>query len=202
MYIYKKRDIEDGDIPVPEMWNANMEGYSAEMNGLLTSENLPRNAVGVSQTIYNSTDGSTSTHSYVKFITYSTSFTVELDNKGWQEIPAGIPAIVSSVEEMVEFEASITVNPGWGGGSTPPTNENNAFVQFQILVDGMFVCETGLVSTSYAKFNVQMNGCTPIVAGSSVVSLVVRYGKEAAGEPDPSSITVTHVAFVTTRWKR
>ena len=36
-FVYKKRDFEDGDVPVPEMWNASMNAFSAEMNGLLDS---------------------------------------------------------------------------------------------------------------------------------------------------------------------
>lgn len=207
-YVYRKRDLEDGDVPVPEMWNHNMDAYSSEMNGFLDRDNLPRNSIGASQTNYDvSGKGAASTATYVSFKTYApgSAFAVQTDTKGWQQIPISFDSIQTPVEEVAEVEASIAIDPTWndsGGSHVAPVDSNNSFVQFQIVIGGVVACETGEVSVAYAQINASMCGIAPIVAGSSAVDLYVRYGKNNDGAVDPSDLEIPRLAVCVTRHKR
>jgi hypothetical protein len=192
---YKKFDFENGDIPVPGMWNENMNNFSSEMNGLLDRDNLPRDAVGTAQTSFANTDGS---FAYVQFSSYTGAGTFQTDFKGWQTIPIAIPDLLGVGDEMLAVEASIQVNASW----TPASTAIDNLISFQILVDGIAVCESGPMSLIYTAFCVPLDGVVAITSGSRTVELKARYqvpGGIAATHP---TITVTPVEVVWTRWRR
>jgi|TARA_R110000824_G_scaffold218089_1_gene404570 hypothetical protein len=197
-FVYKKRDFEDGDVPVPEMWNASMNAFSAEMNGLLDRDNLPLDAVGVAPTKY---DSSFSTHAFVSTLSFEDEFVVSTDFKGWQRVPISVPSITSPVEEMVEVEGSLQLTNNWG--ASPPSVDNRARVMFQVLIDGSVVTETGTISALLLEACVPLNGAMPIIAGSHSVELYVRYiNNEGTSVTHPDSIKVDRGFIVVNRWKR
>ena len=194
---YKKFDFENGDIPVPEMWNENMNNYSSELNGMLDRDNLPRNAVGVSQTKYAASDG---TSTFVSYTSYTIAFAVQTDFKGWQTVPIPTPAMQGMGDEMLAIEASIQVNATW---VSAPADTVNNLIRFQILVDGIVVCESGPLSLIYQSFCVPLDGVVAITSGAKTIELQVRYqmpGGVAATDPD--TLEVDDTAIVWTRWKR
>jgi hypothetical protein len=196
---YKKFDFENGDIPVPEMWNVNMNNYSSELNGMLDRDNLPRNAIGLDQTNYSS---SNSTHTFVSFTQYLTAFAVQTDFKGWQTVPMSISPMNGVGDEMLAIEASIQVDVDWGA-SPPGADTIQNMVRFQMLVDGIVVCESGPMSLVYQKFCVPLDGVVAITAGSKAPELQVRYqmgGGVTATHPD--GVEVDDLEIVFTRWKR
>ena len=180
------------------MWNKTMDVYSAEMNGFLDRDNLPAEAIGVAHTSYNSTDGWV----FVNFTQYATDFTLDLGYKGWQEIPVSVSSLASSVEEMMEVEASIQVETDWiGGEGVLLLSDYSGQVQFRISVDGMHVCETGKLSLHYQEMCATLVGATPLTTSlGRKVAVEVRFlgGKKT----NPDEVVIQSVDIIWTRYKR
>jgi hypothetical protein len=191
-------DMQDGDIPVPELWNNNWQPLADETNGMLDRDNIPPNSVGTGVTVGNSALNSAFAHLHFALLG-STPFPVSTDFKGLQRIPLGVESFTGVVEEMVHIEGSAQVDTTW---SPAPATSDRSYVRFVVMVDGMIAGETGEISLLYDKVCVPLDGAIPITAGSHDINIYVQYGAEGGAGVTHPTISIPDVTIFFKRRKR
>jgi len=189
---YRVEYSESGDVIDPIAWNRNMSEMAEEWNGGLDRDNFPMNFVSQSMLLKDQC-------TIIKSDSYTESeeYLVDMDTSSWNHTSALV--VLGGIDLIVPTDCIATAEFGCGWhwpGYIASVPYNQDVVRFRIVVDGLPVSESGLISRGRYKDAVQLVGCAIITAGRHRVWAEVQTGRCVRQDASMSLYTANMAADV------